>query len=341
MIARGAPPRLALAVILAGAIAWVLLDPDGFDPEGFDPATIEARVRSFGPWVPAAFVAAWAVFAVLLLPGAVLGLAGGALFGPVWGTAWNLLGATLGATLAFLAARYIASDWVARVSGGRLKRLIEGVEAEGWRFVAFTRLVPLFPFNLLNYALGLTRIRLSHYVITTLVCMLPGTVAYTYLGYAGREAAAGGEALIQKGLLALGLLAFVAFLPRLVRRLRSAGDGWIEARDLKHRLGRDEGVLVLDVRGREEFAGPLGHIPGARNIAAGILLDRLGQLGDDRSRPIAVVCKTDRRSAAAARALRDAGFRDVSVLRGGLEEWRRKGFAVEERGPADQSGAEK
>ena len=100
--------------------------------------------------------------------------------------------------LAFLVARYLASDWVAARSGGRLRQLIHGVETEGWRFVAFVRLVPLFPFNLLNYALGLTRIRFSHYLIATYVCMLPGAFAYTYLGYAGREAVGGGEGLIQK-----------------------------------------------------------------------------------------------------------------------------------------------
>src|SRR6516225_3148754 len=66
--------------------------------------------------------------------------------------------ATLGPTLAFLVARYVAGDWVARRAGGLLKRLIDGVDAEGWRFVAFVRLVPLFPFNLSNYLLGLTRI---------------------------------------------------------------------------------------------------------------------------------------------------------------------------------------
>ena len=94
-------------------------------------------------------------------------LAGGALFGPFWGSLWNLLGATLGATLAFLVARYVGGDWVERKAGGLLKRLIDGVDAEGWRFVAFVRLVPLFPFNLSNYVLGLTRIPLHQYVIAT------------------------------------------------------------------------------------------------------------------------------------------------------------------------------
>jgi len=102
------------------------------------------------------------------------------------------------------------------------RQLIEGVEKEGWRFVAFVRLVPLLPFNLLNYALGLTRIQLAHYVIASYVFMLPGALAYTYLGYAGREAIAGGEGMLTKALGALALLAAVAFLPRLVRRLHGA-----------------------------------------------------------------------------------------------------------------------
>ena len=186
----------------------------------FDIAAIEDWLQGLGFWAPVAFIVLWIFWAVLFLPGAVLGLAGGALFGPVWGAVWTLTGATLGASLAFLAARFVASDWVAARAGGRLKVLLDGVEAEGWRFVALTRLVPLFPFNLLNYALGLTRIPFPVYVLTTLVCMAPGTVAFTYLGYVGREAAAGGEGLFRKALLALGLLAAVAFLPRLVRRLR-------------------------------------------------------------------------------------------------------------------------
>ena len=85
----------------------------------------------------------------------------GALFGPLWGTVVNLVGGTLGAALAFLAARYLAADWVARRAGGRLRQVVEGVEAEGWRFVALVRLVPLIPFNLAKYALGLRRIPLG------------------------------------------------------------------------------------------------------------------------------------------------------------------------------------
>jgi uncharacterized membrane protein YdjX (TVP38/TMEM64 family) len=208
-------PRIAFALALAAAVVWAVLNR-----ETFDTAAIEGWIENLGLWAPVVFILLWVLWAVLFLPGAIIGLAGGALFGPVWGVAWNLTGATLGASLAFLAARFVASDWVAARAGGRLKLLLDGVEAEGWRFVALTRLVPLFPYNLLNYALGLTRIRFPVYVLTTLVCMAPGTVAFTYLGYVGREAAVGGEGLLRKALLALGLLAAVAFLPRLVRRMR-------------------------------------------------------------------------------------------------------------------------
>ena len=156
-------------------------------------------------------MAVYAVATVLFLPGAVITLAGGALFGPVWGTLWNLTGATIGAALAFLIATLPRARTGWRAAPGRVcKRLEDGVAREGWRFVAFVRLVPLFPFNLLNYALGLTRIPFVTYVLATWIFMLPGAFAYTWLGYAGREALAGGEGLIRNITIALALLAAVA-----------------------------------------------------------------------------------------------------------------------------------
>ncbi len=202
-------------ILLAVAVALALIYRDRLDA-----AALTTWVSGAGAAGPLLFIGIYAAATVLFLPGSVLTLAGGALFGPLWGTLYNLVGATLGAALAFLIARYLAGDWVQARAKGLLARLVQGVEAEGWRFVAFTRLVPLFPFNLLNYALGLTRIPFLSYLLATLVFMLPGAMAYTYLGFAGREAVAGGEGVIQKGLIALALLAAVAFLPRLVARLR-------------------------------------------------------------------------------------------------------------------------
>lgn len=210
--------RLMLWVLLLTAIAVALIYR-----EHFAIAAWEEWLRRAGWTAPLVFMLLYVLAAVLLLPGSVLTIAGGALFGPYWGTFYNLTGATLGATLAFLIARYLAGAWVAQHSAARLQQLMAGVEAEGWRFVAFVRLVPLFPYNLLNYALGLTPLRLSHYIVTTYLCMLPATFAYTYLGYAGREALAGGQGLIQKGLLALALLALVVFLPRFIRRFKKKG----------------------------------------------------------------------------------------------------------------------
>ena len=312
--------RLAVFVALAGAAVWAL-----GHWQGFDAAALEDRVRGFGVLAPVAFVAAYATATVLFLPGSVFSLAGGALFGPWWGTVYNLTGATIGATLAFLVARYLASDWVARRAGGRLKRVIEGVEAEGWRFVAFTRLVPLFPFNLLNYALGLTRIKLWHYVVASLICMIPGGLAYTYLGYAGREAAAGKEGYIEQGLIALGLLAAVVFLPRLIRRLRRGAVAWIGPDELRRRMDRGRAVTVIDVRGPDEFSGPLGHIGEALNLPVDELSERITQINALKNEPVILVCRTDKRSAKAAAILRDAGFRHLAVLRGGMEEWTRAG----------------
>ena len=172
---RGAVARWLVAAGLLGAIAWALPTLGHLDL-----ATLEGRLRATGGWAPLGFVLLYAAGTVLFLPGSLFVFVGGVLFGPVWGSVLNLSAAAL----AFLIARHVAAAWVARWTGGRLRRVVEGIEAEGWRFIALVRLVPLFPFNLLNYALGLTRIRLGHYVAALLVCMAPGALAYTWLGHA-------------------------------------------------------------------------------------------------------------------------------------------------------------
>ena len=209
--------RLLVVAALGALAGWVYAHRGDLDVQALTRA-----VHRAGPWAPLAFMTLYATATVAFAPGSLLTLAGGALFGPVAGTFYSLTGATIGASGAFLAARYLAADWVRARIGARVEQIVAGVEREDWRFVAFVRLVPLIPFNLLNYALGLTRIRLSRYVSVSYIAMLPATLAYTYLGYAGREAAAGGAGMIKKGLLALALLACVALLPPLIRRLRAA-----------------------------------------------------------------------------------------------------------------------
>jgi uncharacterized membrane protein YdjX (TVP38/TMEM64 family)/rhodanese-related sulfurtransferase len=318
-------PRLALALLLIAGAVWAAVHRDQINL-----MTLDAWLGSLGLWAPIGYMLLFAIATVAFFPGAIFSVAGGALFGPIWGSLWNLLGATLGATLAFLVARYIVGDWVERKAGGLLKRLIEGVDAEGWRFVAFVRLVPLFPFNLSNYVLGLTRIPLHQYVIATLVCMTPGAVAYTWLGHAGRGALTGEADTVRYGLLALGLLAAIALLPRLIGRMRGSF-AWIEGNALKRRLDDGEAVTVIDVRGPDEFTGPLGHIASARNIPVAELDTKLADLAELKRAPIVLVCRTDKRSAKAARALRAAGFTQVSVLRRGMEQLNDAGLPVEDR----------
>jgi uncharacterized membrane protein YdjX (TVP38/TMEM64 family)/rhodanese-related sulfurtransferase len=312
---------LVFGAIVAGIFLAVLYR------DVFDTAALEAWVKEAGAAGPLLFMLIYALGTVFFLPGSVLTLAGGALFGPVLGVVYNLTGATIGATLSFLVARYLASDWVEEKSGGRLKQLKQGVEGEGWRFVAFVRLVPLFPFNLLNYALGLTRIKLSHYFIASYLCMLPGAIAYTYLGFAGREAVAGGEGLIQKILLALALLAVVAFLPRLIGHLRQKP--MLSIVDLKQQIDTNEDILLLDVRSAADFVGEQGHIACARNIPLEELPTRLAELAEYEERPVILVCRTDRRSSQAAQLLAREGFADVHVAKGGMTEWNARGFHVE------------
>lgn len=215
-MSRAGALRLALIVLLGALAAWVFMHRSEIDVQ-----SLGAAVHRAGPWGPLAFMAIYAVATVAALPGTVMTLAGGALFGPAAGTFYNITGATLGATGAFLVSRHLAADWVRSRLGTRAEQLIAGVEREDWRFVAFVRLVPLVPFNLLNYALGLTRVRVSRYMLVSYITMLPGTFAYTYLGYAGRAALAGNADLIKKGLLALALLACVALLPPIVRKMRA------------------------------------------------------------------------------------------------------------------------
>jgi uncharacterized membrane protein YdjX (TVP38/TMEM64 family)/rhodanese-related sulfurtransferase len=323
MIRRVSLLHLTLAVLLLAGVLWMLTHRDVLNLDSITQVPLALGIRA-----PVGFVLIYAVATVVFFSGAILPLAGGALFGPVWGAVWNLAGATLGATVGFLMARTVAREWVARRVDGRLRRLIDGVAAEGWRFVALTRLVPLVPFNLLNYALGLTRISLPAYVVTSAVCMLPGAIAYTWLGYAGRSITSGDTAALRYGLMGLGVFAMVAFLPRLFRRFRTQEPVWVESDELQRRLSTGASIMLLDVRQPEELTAPSGYLPGAVNVPLAGLADRITDLARDK-RSIVVVCKTDRRSARAAAELLAAGIKDVSILRGGTDGWHQRGLALD------------
>lgn len=310
-----------LLLLVAGIVAAIIYR------DQFDATALESWVKDAGSAGPILFMLIYAVGTVFFLPGSVLTLAGGALFGPVLGTFYNLTAATIGAMVSFIAARYLAHDYVEKKTGGRLKALKQGVEGEGWKFVAFVRLVPLFPFNLLNYALGLTKIKFSHYSIATYIFMLPGAIAYTYLGYAGREAIAGGEGLIQKIMLAFALLAIVGFFPSLIGRLRRGPMMEIETLKQKQDVGED--ILLLDVRTSDDYVGEQGHVKGSVLIPVEELEKRLSEIEGFQEKTVMTICRTDRRSAKAAQILAKHGFADVHVVRNGMTAWNEAGYPIE------------
>ena len=113
MTVRAVVPRVLLGLVIAGAALWLFANRARFYP-----ALLETAVRDLGPWAPLAHIALFTIATLLFVPGALFGLAGGALFGPLWGTALNLVGATLSATAAFLVGRYLAGNWVRRRAHG-------------------------------------------------------------------------------------------------------------------------------------------------------------------------------------------------------------------------------
>jgi uncharacterized membrane protein YdjX (TVP38/TMEM64 family) len=175
----------AIAAVLLIIIATVLLS--AFDVRGLIREAL-TWIGQLGGWGQLLFVAIYVVATVLFIPGSAFGLAAGAMFGVVRGTLLVSVGSTLGATCAFLLGRYLARDWVAKkIQGNASFTIIDRAIAEqGGKIVLLTRLSPIFPFTLLNYALGLTRVSLRIYVLASWIGMMPGTVMFVYLGSLAR-----------------------------------------------------------------------------------------------------------------------------------------------------------
>jgi uncharacterized membrane protein YdjX (TVP38/TMEM64 family) len=167
-------PIVLLAVIVAMIVVSSRLGLGGRLAE------LKQWVASLGPWGPLAYVLLYIVGVVAAFPGSAMTVAAGPLFGSVRGVVYVSIASTTGASLCFLIARYFARDAVARWLAGKEKfqRLDRLSETHGALIVAIARLVPLFPFNLINYGFGLTRVRFWTYVLVSWVCMLPGTVVF-------------------------------------------------------------------------------------------------------------------------------------------------------------------
>jgi uncharacterized membrane protein YdjX (TVP38/TMEM64 family) len=193
-------------------------------------------VTGLGVWGPMVFILGYALATVAFLPGAILTLAAGAIFGVAAGVVYVFIAAVLGSCAAFLVARYLTRSAVERRLAGnpRFAAIDRAVGAQGRKIVFLLRLSPVFPFNLLNYALGLTQVRFVDYLAAS-PGMLPGTLLFVYSGkLAGDVAALTGGAAVQKGagydtVLAIGLVATVLATMVITRTARKALSGVAES----------------------------------------------------------------------------------------------------------------
>ena len=184
---------------------------------------IKTWVEGFGRIAPFVYIGLYLVSTVFFLPGAPVTILAGFVFGPLWGIFYASVASIISVSIAFLIARYVARDlvegWVK--DNAQFRKIDEQVEEQGWRIVMFTRVVPIFPFNLQNYAYGLTSIRFPTYVLVSAIFMLPGTAVFVQLGGAFVR----GEGNIWKTLLYLGiagvLLLLLSLIPKLLRKYQT------------------------------------------------------------------------------------------------------------------------
>ncbi|MBW4493937.1 MAG: TVP38/TMEM64 family protein [Oscillatoria princeps RMCB-10] len=212
-------PRFWLAVALLSCLLLCFFGPLKVL---LDHTFLVAHLERWGNWAVCLFVLAFALATVLGLPGVVFPIAGGAVFGLFWGTFWSVVGATLGAMGAFWVARCLLHDWAERRFGHHkaLRRLKQAVAGNPLAFVVAIRLAPISPFNVVNFLFGLTPVSWVTYSAGTFFGIIPGTLAYTWLGVTGLSALQGGDRL--PFFMALGFLALLCFLPVLARRERFA-----------------------------------------------------------------------------------------------------------------------
>ena len=186
-------------------------------------------ISSLGPWGAVSFIVLYVLATVFFVPGFILTLAAGVLFGVVWGSMAVSVASIAGATLAFLIGRYLARNWVAqRIQGNeKFEAIDQAVAGEGWKIVGLVRLSPVFPFNLLNYAFGITKVSFKDYFLASWIGMLPATVMYVYVGsLAGDLATLGSQERSRTpgewGLYLIGLVATIVLTVYITQIARKA-----------------------------------------------------------------------------------------------------------------------
>lgn len=180
-------PKLIKPLAFIFLIAIIVITLTTFNVSSWEVSSIRDWIASFGLFASIIFIAVYAVAPVLLIPASLLSLAAGALFGPGLGTIYVLIGATLGATNAFITSRYFSSGFHKKIEGNKkfnLKKLNANIESHGLTYIIILRLIPIIPYTLLNYALGITKVRLRDFIIGSFIGMIPGVFVYVFLGSA-------------------------------------------------------------------------------------------------------------------------------------------------------------
>lgn len=210
---------LTLAAIVLAVVALVQRAGGGdlLRLEGL--SRLRREIEALGVLGPVAFIGGYVLAAVAFVPALPMSVLSGLLFGPLWGAVYASVGSTLGACCAFLIARYGARDLVERwvSTSPALARLDRAATRYGVRLVMVTRTVPLFPYNVQNYVYGVTGIGFGAYALTSWLCMLPSTVAFTLAGGALSEGGWDPRRLFLWFGLAAALLTLASLLPRWLR----------------------------------------------------------------------------------------------------------------------------
>jgi uncharacterized membrane protein YdjX (TVP38/TMEM64 family) len=225
---------IGITLVAAPAQAQEAVSSGGFNPQEILRNALQ-WVDNLGAIGAIAFMLIYIIATIAFFPGSILTLGAGVVFGVVLGSIYVLIGATIGATCAFLIGRYVARDRISKkiADNQKFQAIDQAIGKEGLKIVLLTRLSPIFPFNLLNYGLGVTGVSLKDYVLGS-VGMIPGTIMYVYLGsLAGSIATIGAESqptnpAIQWTIRIIGFIATVAVTLYVTKVARKALDESID-----------------------------------------------------------------------------------------------------------------
>lgn len=216
---RKALKAVSLALFIVGAIVLVRFTPVS---DWLTPSRLTSLVESAGIWAPIVYILGYAAGVCLFVPGTLLAVIGATVFGPFLGFAYVWIGAMIGSSLAFLIGRYLGRDFSASLIGDRLKRYDQAIERNGFATTLYLRLV-YFPFNVMNFGMGLTGVTFRDYFFGTALGILVGTFIFTFAVGTVRDIWASGQwndLLGWKVMFSLVLFVFSFFIPAIVKRIK-------------------------------------------------------------------------------------------------------------------------